>query len=109
MVAELRDRTYAECCQLMSEYDPDPPFNAGSMEDGSSALGHSGSLSQNDSSAGPVWFPLGGGTTQMSVRVTKLIDLFPRLGLENTTAKLCPGSFKASSNVQRNRNELAWS
>ena len=32
MVAELRDRTYAECCQLMSEYDPDPPFNSGSMK-----------------------------------------------------------------------------
>ncbi len=32
MVAELRDRTYAECTQLMSEYDPDPPFNAGSMK-----------------------------------------------------------------------------
>jgi putative intracellular protease/amidase len=32
MVAELRDRTYAECCQLMSEYDPDPPFNAGSIK-----------------------------------------------------------------------------
>jgi putative intracellular protease/amidase len=32
MVAELRDRTYAECCQLMSEYDPHPPFNAGSMK-----------------------------------------------------------------------------
>lgn len=31
MVAELRDQTYAECTQLMSEYDPDPPFNAGSM------------------------------------------------------------------------------
>ena len=31
MVAELRDRTYAECVQLMGEYDPDPPFNAGSM------------------------------------------------------------------------------
>ena len=31
MVAELRDHTYAECTQLMSEYDPDPPFNAGSM------------------------------------------------------------------------------
>ena len=31
MVAELRDRTYAECCQLMSEYDPQPPFNAGSI------------------------------------------------------------------------------
>jgi putative intracellular protease/amidase len=32
MVAELRDRFYAECCQLMNEYDPDPPFNAGSMK-----------------------------------------------------------------------------
>lgn len=32
MVAELRDRVYAECCQLVSEYDPDPPFNAGSIK-----------------------------------------------------------------------------
>ena len=32
MVAELRDQTYAECAQLMSEYDLDPPFNAGSMK-----------------------------------------------------------------------------
>ena len=32
MVAELRDPFYAECCQLMAEYDPDPPFNAGSMK-----------------------------------------------------------------------------
>jgi putative intracellular protease/amidase len=32
MVAELRDRTYAECSQLVSEYDPKPPFNAGSMK-----------------------------------------------------------------------------
>ena len=32
MVAELRDRTYAECCQLMSEYEPDPPFHSGSMK-----------------------------------------------------------------------------
>jgi putative intracellular protease/amidase len=32
MVAELRDRTYAECCQLRSEYDPDPPFHAGSIK-----------------------------------------------------------------------------
>ncbi|MCV4275844.1 DJ-1/PfpI family protein [Pseudomonas capsici] len=32
MVAELRDQTYAECAQLMGEYDPDPPFNAGSMK-----------------------------------------------------------------------------
>jgi len=32
MVAELRDRIYAECTQLMSEYDPHPPFHAGSMK-----------------------------------------------------------------------------
>ena len=32
MVAELRDPTYAQCSQLMSEYDPKPPFNAGSMK-----------------------------------------------------------------------------
>lgn len=32
MIAELRGRTYAECCQLMNEYDPHPPFNAGSMQ-----------------------------------------------------------------------------
>lgn len=32
MVAELRGRVYAECCQLMSEYDPHPPFNSGSMK-----------------------------------------------------------------------------
>lgn len=32
MVAELRDQTYAECAQLMSEYDPEPPFKAGSMK-----------------------------------------------------------------------------
>ena len=32
MVAELRDRTYAECCQLMVEYDPHPPFAAGSLK-----------------------------------------------------------------------------
>lgn len=32
MVAELRDRTYAECTQLMSEYDPQPPFHAGSLK-----------------------------------------------------------------------------
>lgn len=31
MVAELRNKIYAECSQLMSEYDPHPPFNAGSM------------------------------------------------------------------------------
>jgi hypothetical protein len=32
MVAELRDRTYAERCQLMSEYGPAPPFNSGSLK-----------------------------------------------------------------------------
>lgn len=32
MVAELRDKTYAECCQLMGEYDPHPPFHAGSIK-----------------------------------------------------------------------------
>jgi cyclohexyl-isocyanide hydratase len=32
MVAELRSRFYAECTQLVSEYDPHPPFNAGSMK-----------------------------------------------------------------------------
>lgn len=32
MLAELRDRTYAECTQLVSEYDPEPPFNAGSLK-----------------------------------------------------------------------------
>ncbi len=31
MVAELRDKVYAECCQLVSEYDPAPPFHAGSL------------------------------------------------------------------------------
>jgi len=31
MIAELRNDTYAECTQLMSEYDPQPPFNSGSM------------------------------------------------------------------------------
>ncbi|GAB7539926.1 DJ-1/PfpI family protein [Burkholderia sp. 22PA0099] len=32
MVAELRDRTYAECSQLLIEYDPEPPFNSGSLQ-----------------------------------------------------------------------------
>jgi putative intracellular protease/amidase len=31
MLAELRDRTYAEGVQLMCEYDPQPPFDAGSV------------------------------------------------------------------------------
>lgn len=30
MVAELRDATYAQGVQLIAEYDPDPPFDAGS-------------------------------------------------------------------------------
>ena len=38
MVAELRDRTYAECVQLMGEYDPHPPFNAGSMKTASAEV-----------------------------------------------------------------------
>lgn len=32
MIAELRSRFYAECTQLVSEYDPQPPFNAGSLK-----------------------------------------------------------------------------
>lgn len=32
MVAELRGKIYAECTQLMSEDDPHPPFNSGSMQ-----------------------------------------------------------------------------
>lgn len=32
MVAEMRDKVYAECAQLMGEYDPHPSFNAGSMK-----------------------------------------------------------------------------
>ena len=31
MVAILRDRIYAECTQLVSEYDSNPPFHAGSL------------------------------------------------------------------------------
>lgn len=31
MVAELRGQIYAECTQLMSEYAPQPPFNAGTL------------------------------------------------------------------------------
>lgn len=31
MVSELRDSFYAECAQLLAEYDPHPPFNSGSM------------------------------------------------------------------------------
>lgn len=32
MVAELRSPFYAQCTQLVSEYDPQPPFNAGSLQ-----------------------------------------------------------------------------
>ena len=32
MIAELRSRFYAECTQLVSEYAPQPPFNAGSLK-----------------------------------------------------------------------------
>lgn len=32
MIAELRSRFYAECTQLVSEYDPHPPFNSGSLK-----------------------------------------------------------------------------
>ena len=32
MVAELRDRNYAENVQLLCEYDPQPPFHAGTLE-----------------------------------------------------------------------------
>lgn len=38
MLAELRDRTYAECSQLVSEYDPHPPFNAGSLRTAPAAV-----------------------------------------------------------------------
>jgi cyclohexyl-isocyanide hydratase len=31
MIAELRDPTYAQGIQLQSEYDPQPPFNSGSL------------------------------------------------------------------------------
>jgi putative intracellular protease/amidase len=31
MVAELRDRNYAESVQLLCEYDPHPPFDSGSL------------------------------------------------------------------------------
>jgi putative intracellular protease/amidase len=31
MVAELRDANYAQSLQLICEYDPHPPFNAGSL------------------------------------------------------------------------------
>jgi cyclohexyl-isocyanide hydratase len=38
MIAELRDPTYAENVQLLCEYDPHPPFNAGSMHTAPAAV-----------------------------------------------------------------------
>jgi len=38
MLGELRGRFYAECCQLMAEYDPEPPFHAGSMKTASAEV-----------------------------------------------------------------------
>lgn len=38
MLAELRDRTYAECTQLVAEYDPEPPFHAGSLKTAPAAV-----------------------------------------------------------------------
>jgi cyclohexyl-isocyanide hydratase len=32
LVAELRDRTYAECVQLIAQYAPEPPFDSGELE-----------------------------------------------------------------------------
>lgn len=32
LLAMLRDQTYAEAMQLLAEYDPAPPFNAGTLE-----------------------------------------------------------------------------
>jgi cyclohexyl-isocyanide hydratase len=32
LVAKMRDRAYAESLQLLAEYDPEPPFNAGSRK-----------------------------------------------------------------------------
>ncbi len=33
MIAEMRDQVYAECSQLVSEYDPAPPFHAGTPKE----------------------------------------------------------------------------
>jgi len=38
MIAELRDTNYAENIQLLCEYDPHPPFNAGSMRTAPTAV-----------------------------------------------------------------------
>jgi len=38
MIAELRDTNYAENIQLLCEYDPHPPFNAGSMRTAPAAV-----------------------------------------------------------------------
>jgi transcriptional regulator GlxA family with amidase domain len=32
LVAELRDRTYTECVQLIAQYAPEPPFDSGEPE-----------------------------------------------------------------------------
>jgi putative intracellular protease/amidase len=38
MVSELRDPFYAECTQFVAEYDPHPPFNAGSIHTASAKV-----------------------------------------------------------------------
>jgi len=37
VLAELRDRTYAERTKLVNEYHPEPPFDAGSLKTSPSA------------------------------------------------------------------------
>ena len=32
LVGQLRDRQYAECVQLMAQYAPEPPYDAGTPE-----------------------------------------------------------------------------
>ena len=38
MVSELRDPFYAQCTQFVAEYDPHPPFNAGSIHTASTEV-----------------------------------------------------------------------
>jgi putative intracellular protease/amidase len=38
LIEILRDRTYAECSQLLAEYDPQPPFRSGSVETASAEV-----------------------------------------------------------------------
>jgi transcriptional regulator GlxA family with amidase domain len=38
LVGQLRDRQYAECVQLMAEYAPEPPYNAGTPKRASSEV-----------------------------------------------------------------------